>query len=64
MFVTSTYKMQKILQLKEIYSLEVTKFMHKNNKSQLPTAFNSYFKRSTDAHPLGFSLRHVGQNFR
>ena len=34
--VTIIYKMQKILQLKALYNLEVSKFMYKYNTSQLP----------------------------
>jgi len=39
--VTTIYKTQKILQLKGIYILEVSKFMHKYTNSQLPAAFNN-----------------------
>ena len=42
--------MQKILQLKDIYNLEVSKFMYKYTTSQLPTTFNKYFKLITDVH--------------
>jgi len=41
--VTTIYKMQKILQLKDIY-LELSKFMYKYTTSQLPDTFNNYFK--------------------
>jgi len=41
--VTTIYKMQKILQLKDIYNLEVSKFMYKYTNSQLPATFNNYF---------------------
>jgi len=34
--VTTIYKMQKILQLKDIYNLEVSKFKYKYSTSQLP----------------------------
>jgi len=40
--------MQKILQLKDLYNLEVSKFMYKYATSQLPATFNSYFKLITD----------------
>ena len=36
------YKMQKVLQLKAIYNLEVSKFMYKYNTSQLPATFSNY----------------------
>jgi len=41
--VTTIYKMQKNLQLKDIYNLEVSKFMYKYTTSQLPAKFNNYF---------------------
>jgi len=47
----SIYKTQKILQIKDIYSLEPGRFMYKYNKSQLPATFNDYFKLITDVHP-------------
>ena len=43
--------MQKNLQLKDIYNLEVRKFMYKYTSSQLPATFNSSFKLITDVHP-------------
>jgi len=43
--------MQKILQLKDIYNLYVSKFMYKYTTSQLPATFNNYFKLITDVHP-------------
>jgi len=48
--VTTIYKMQKILQLKDIYNLEVSKFIYKYTTSQLPATFNNYFKLITDVH--------------
>ena len=48
--VTTIYKMQKILQLKDIYNLEVSKFMNKYTTSQLPATFDNYFKLITDVH--------------
>jgi len=48
--VTTMYKMQKILQLKDIYNLEVSKFMYKYTTSQLPDTLNNYFKLITDVH--------------
>ena len=42
--------MQKILQLKDIYNLEVSKFMYKYTTSQLPVTFNNYFKLITNFH--------------
>jgi len=42
--------MQKILQLKDIYNLEVRKFMYRYTTSQLPATFNNYFKLITDVH--------------
>jgi len=41
--VTTIYKTQKILQLKDIYNLEVSKFMYIYTNSQLPAMFNNYF---------------------
>ena len=38
------------MQLKDIYSHEVSKFIYKYNKSQLPATFNDYFKLITDVH--------------
>ena len=43
--------MQKILQLKDIYNLEVSKFMYKYTTSQLPATLNNYFKLITDVQP-------------
>ena len=48
--VTTIDKMQKILQLKDIYNLEVSKFIYKYTTSQLPATFNIYFKLITDVH--------------
>ena len=48
--VTTIYKMQKILQLKDKYNLEVSKFMYKYTTSQLPAPFDNYFKLITDVH--------------
>ena len=49
--VTTIYVTQKILQLKDIYNLEVSKFMYKFANSQLPVTFNKYSKLITDVHP-------------
>ena len=43
--------MQKIFQLKDIYNLEVSKFMHKYATSQLAATFNNYFKLITYGYP-------------
>jgi len=48
--VTIIYKMQKILKLKDLYNLEVSKFMYKYTTSQLPATFNNYFKLITGVH--------------
>jgi len=48
--VTTIYKMQKIIQLKDIYNLEVSKLMNKYTTSQLLATFNNYFKLITDVH--------------
>jgi len=40
--VTTSYKTQKILQLKDIYNFD---------NWQLPATFNNYFKLITDVHP-------------
>jgi len=42
--------MQKILPPKDIYHLQVSKFMYKYTTSQLPATFNNYFKLITDVH--------------
>jgi len=49
--VTNIYKTQKILQLKDVYNLEVSKFMYKYTNSQLPATFNNYFKLIRDVRP-------------
>ena len=49
--VTTIYIMQKITQLKDIYNLEVSKFMYKYSTPQLPATFNNYFKLITDVYP-------------
>jgi len=46
--VTTIYKMQKIIQLKDTYNLEVSKFMYKYTTSQLRATFSNYFKLITD----------------
>jgi len=51
------YKMQKILQLKDIYNVEVSKFMCKYTTSQLHATFNKKFKLITDLH--SYSTRQV-----
>jgi len=43
--------MQKNLQLKDIYNLEVSIFMYKYTNSQLQATFKDYFKLITDVHP-------------
>jgi len=42
--VTNINKTQKILQLKDIWNLEVRKSMYKYTNSQQPATFNNYFK--------------------
>ena len=42
--------MQNILQLKDIYNLEVSKFRYKYTTSQLPAPFDNYFQLITDVH--------------
>jgi len=49
--VTTIYKTQEVLQLKDVYNLEVSKFMYKYINSQLPATFNNYLKLNTDVHP-------------
>jgi len=49
--VTNINETQEILQLKDIYSLEVSKFMYKYNNSQLPATFNNCYKLVTGFHP-------------
>jgi len=48
--VTTIYKTQKIIQLKDIYNLEVSKFMYKYTTSQLSATFDNYFELITDVH--------------
>jgi len=48
--VTTIYKTQKILQLKDIYTLEVSKVMYKYTNSQLPATFINYFNLISDVH--------------
>ena len=43
------YKSMNILQIKDIYELEMSKFMHSFYHKQLPEVFNNYFK-SADRH--------------
>jgi len=40
--VTSTCKTQKILQLEDIYSLELSKFMYRCSMSQAAATFNDF----------------------
>ena len=49
--VNSIYKTHKILQLRDIYNLEVSKFMYKYSNSHLPATFTNYFKLITGVHP-------------
>ena len=49
--VTTIYKIPNNLQLKDIYNLEVSKFMYKYTSSQLPATFNNSFKLITDVRP-------------
>jgi len=49
--VTIIYKTQKILQLNDIYTLEVSTFMYKYTNSRLPATFNNYCKLITVVHP-------------
>jgi len=55
--VTNIYKTQNILQLKDIYNLEVSKSMYKYTKSQPLATFNDYFKIITDV--LRYTTRQV-----
>ena len=48
--VTTIYKMQKILPLKDIHNREASKFMYKYTTSQLPATFNNFFTLITDVH--------------
>ena len=41
--VTPYYEQSKILKLKDLYTYEVAKMMHKHSRKQLPSSFNSYF---------------------
>ena len=41
--VTPYYEQAKILKLKDLYTYEVAKIMHKHSRKQLPSSFNSYF---------------------
>ena len=40
--VTPYYEQAKILKLKDLYTYEVAKIMHKHSRKQLPISFNSY----------------------
>ena len=40
--VTPYYEQSKILKLKDLYTYEVGKSMHKHSRKQLPSSFNSY----------------------
>jgi len=48
--LTTIYKTQKILQLKDIYNLKVSKLLYKYANSQLPATFINYFKLITHVH--------------
>jgi len=48
--IATIYKTQKIIQLKDIYNVEVRKFMYTNAKSWLPATFINYFKLITDVY--------------
>jgi len=48
--VTAVYKMQKIIQLKDLYKLELSKLMYKYTNSQVPATTNNYFKLITNVH--------------
>jgi len=47
--ITTIYKTHKILQLKDIYNLEVRKFMYKHTNSQLPATFTNYYFKSVSS---------------
>jgi len=49
--ISNIYKTQKILQLKDIYNPEVSKFVYNYTNSQVPATFNNYFKINTNVHP-------------
>ena len=40
----SMYKSMKILQIQDIYELEMAKFMHSFHHKRLPSVFDNYFK--------------------
>jgi len=48
--VTTIYRTKQFLQQKDIYNLEVSKFMYKYTDSPLPARFNSYFKLIADGY--------------
>jgi len=49
--VTVIYKTLKFHQRKDIYMVELAKFMRKYIKSKLPALFSDYFKLITNVHP-------------
>jgi len=55
--LTTIYEMQKIIQLKDIYNLAVSKSMHKYTTSQLPATSNNYFKLITDV--ISYNTRQI-----
>jgi len=48
--ITTIYRTQEILYLKDIYNLEVSKIMYKYTNSQLPPALNNFFNLITNFH--------------
>ena len=49
--ISTIYKTQKIIQLTDLYNLEVSEFMYKYADSQQPATFINYLKLITDVHP-------------
>ena len=48
--MSTLYKDMKILQVKDIFKIEVTKFMHSFHHSNLPCVFDSYYKSVATQH--------------
>ena len=44
------YKSMKILKAKDIYELEIAKFMHSYYHRKLPENFDNYFKNASNLH--------------
>ena len=50
MYINSLFLKDQILQVDDIFSLELGKFVYKFNNNQLPPVFDNYFKDLTEIH--------------